>query len=109
MSTTSQFFSGGGVKSVQTGFVNNGSLTNGGAGQDNVYCDVTISSVNTAKSVVFFDGGGGSSLGSTAFKGGATASFQVMPRLTSATNLRLSVPTSTPTTIAGQWTVLEFN
>lgn len=108
MSTLSQF-AGGGVKSVQTGYVSTLASTSGVDGdQDRAYRDTTISSVNVSKSVVFFDGGFGS--GVVGARNPNSAEFRVpTARLTSPTNLRLSSNVAvTSSTFCGQWTVVEY-
>lgn len=104
MSTLSQFF-GANVKSIQTGYVSTTSISSG-SGQDTKYVDVTISSVNTAKCLLLFDGGFGLSLDATQQR---FAGWLATPRLTSATNLRLALNyNGSPTNLAGQWQVVEF-
>lgn len=115
MSSVSQFF-GGGVKSVQTGYVVTASPASGSA-EDTRYVDVTISSVNTAKSVVRFDGGATNvSTTGLAFArhkadmSSTEGAFVCTARLTSATNLRASSPFNIGAfgVIAGRWTVVEY-
>jgi hypothetical protein len=101
------FASGGGINSIQTGYINSGSGVNGGAGQDNVYFDITISSVTTSKSVPDFFGSlsNGSLPG---YSNNSEAFYILMPRLTSATNLRLSMNAGyTYYTATGRWYVVE--
>ena len=109
MSTLSQF-SGGGVKSVQEGYVS--SLYSGSIGvagtRDFAYLDITISSVNPSKCLVIFDGGFGDGV-SGARKPSSASYTTVTARLTSATTLRLSVTNlTTSATFCGQFQVIEF-
>ena len=110
MSTLSQFF-GGGIKSVQTGFTS-GTAVSIGSGEDLRYRDITISSVNPAKCVVQFEGGMGNSLVEAMMvsgPSGATYAYKVTARLLNATTLRLACVSNTYSTIAGRWTITEFN
>lgn len=91
------------IKSIQEGYAS--SARSIGTGEDASYINVTISAVIVAKSVVLFDGGAGSNEGA-AF--GYASSAKCTARLTSSTNLRISVPT-TMAHIAGRWRVVEYN
>lgn len=106
MSTLDQFF-GGGIKSHQTGYVSTTSLSSG-SGEDTEYVDITISSVNTAKSLIFFDGGFADTVGNTTFTSGGTGTQNPTKRLTSSTNLRLAVPNTFAIACAGRWTIVEY-
>lgn len=91
MSVYSQFISAG-VKSIQTAYISTG-VTNG-SGEDTRYVDVTVSSVNTAKSVVWYvDNYVGDK---------ATA------RLTSSTNLRIGKIDTASGAFAGRYYIVEF-
>ena len=88
------FASGGGINSIQTGYLNlnAGSMVSGGTGQDFQYTDITISSVTTSKAVPdafgsIDQGVGGSPAGY--YISGSIFTI-ILPRLTSSTNLRLS-------------------
>lgn len=89
------------INSIQSGaFANSGALSSGdtlGA----KYADITITSVNTAKSVVIISGSGYST-------NPATAALAAVPagRLTSATNLRIAIDYGGFIKVA--WTVVEF-
>jgi hypothetical protein len=102
---------GGGVNSIQDGYINTSSLTTG-TGQDLRYVDVTISSVVVANSVVTFQGSGSTNASRVPdyFSNTAISQPIAIPRLTSSTNLRISCPTSTApaAAIAGQWVVVEY-
>ena len=88
MSNLTDFFSSGGVKSVQTGSVN---VTTSG----NV--DVTISAVDTSKSVVFVN---------TAYQ--SSVAQEYAGYLTSTTNLRIDCRRD-PALATVYWQVVEFN
>lgn len=117
MSVLSQFapFSGGGIKSIQTGYIAVVKTT--GSGEDLGFADVGISAVTTAKSVPNFYGilnnQGGPIEAMYSYDGAGTgfASGIIFPRLTSSTNLRLSsnFPTTTGSRINGRWYVVESN
>lgn len=105
---------GGGVKSIQTGYVDSTSPTTG-TGEDNRHVNVTISAVSSmAKCVVTFDGSGATNSNSSGGYSAPGTSSDVMvvtARLTSTTNLRLgtkSVAAQNAGGIAGRWTVVEY-
>lgn len=106
MSTLSQFF-GASLKSIQQGYVSTTSLSSG-SGEDTEYVDITISSVNTAKSIIFFEGGFSDTVANTTFTSGGTGVQAPTRRLTSSTNLRLAVPNAFSSACAGRWTVVEY-
>jgi hypothetical protein len=107
MATLEDLFSIG-VKQVITGYVE--ASASAGSGEDVVYVDVTISAVNTAKSVVFFLGGTGSSaVNARLLTASSASSSSCTARLTSTTNVRISANTNLGTPIiSGRYTVLEF-
>ena len=118
MSTLSQFApfaSGGGIKSIQTGYLNAVTATFGTAGtEDERYYDVTISSVNTSKSMPdFFGSAAGDTISSGYyFFNTSNRNSTIRPRFTSGTNLRLSTfGTNQGGTayILGRWYVVESN
>lgn len=117
MSTLSQFvpFAGGGIKSIQTGYLNAVTATNGTSGTDDErYYDVTISSVNTSKSMPdFFGSSSADSLSSGYyFLSTSYRNATIRPRFTSGTNLRLSTFGTAQGGIAyilGRWYVVESN
>ena len=102
------------IKSIQTGYVNTNSIT-GGGGEDAGYINVTISAVTTAKCEVSFVGGfvfGTDGLTAAMGKSGSGFAYSPTVRLTSTTNLRISMPgdnTITTGRIAGRWQVVEYN
>lgn len=101
---------GGGsvIQSIQTGYVSSPSVTSG-SGEDGIYVDVTISSVDTAKTVVLaVEGGAGTNVTVAAAKSGGGTAYDVTARLTSSTNLRISCVSSSQTAISGRWTVVEY-
>jgi len=119
MSNLSQFapFAGGGLKSFQTGYAATSSASSG-SGEDTRFLDVTISSVSTSKAIPCMFGSAmrADIANAAAYTlAGTIALGIVMPRLTSSTNLRLSVttdfgaPGSTTTAILGRWQVAEAN
>jgi len=79
------------IASIQTGYVS--SSTGSGSGEDTRYADVTISAVDTSKSVVIVH----PQLGD----------YPASGRLTSSTNLRLGVNTTGWRN--ARWYVVEFN
>jgi hypothetical protein len=114
MSTLSQFapFAGGGLKSYQTGYVNSASLTTG-TGEDLRYLDVTVSSVDTAKTMCSFAGSGSSSVSRAMayFITGTEQQTIISPRMTSSTNLRLAntYNNAPSTAMVGRWQIAEAN
>lgn len=85
---------GGGIKSIQTGYVT-GSTT--GTGEDLVYADDTVSAVVVANSVVF-------AFGSNTNFGGAN----LTGRMTSTTNVRVSDPINASGTIRARYYIVEY-
>lgn len=102
------FASGGGINSIQTGYVS-ASTTGGSAGEDRYYYDVTITSVTTSKAVPdFFGSVNYAPYGAVSAYSDTVAFYYIcFPRLTSATNLRLSSNSGSGTLIAGRWYVIE--
>lgn len=90
------------INSIQTGTVNTGTFSSG-AGIDTKYVDVTITSVNTAKSVVIINGFGCNA---------GDILFPPCGRLTSATNLRISAggfnAGDVMFALGATWQVVEF-
>lgn len=113
MSNLSQFapFAGGGLKSFQTGYIQ--VAADGSSGEDRSYKDVTISSVNTSKTITSFQG----SIAGYNYPGngyqvyGIPAAYSgiVTSRMTSATNLRLGSVVFDGPIISGRWQVAEAN
>jgi len=110
----SELFSGG-IKSIQTGFVDSAS---GSAGtsmtEDWIYVDVAISAVaDIAKCDVSIDGGGavsGSPIAINIAMSKTATTHEITARLTSTTNLRVSMATSgTHHRISGRWKIVEHN
>jgi hypothetical protein len=113
MSTLSQFapFAGGGLKSFQTGY--GGGTVSYSSGEDAAFFDITISSVNTAKAIpggVASAGQNGGLTNANLFKFfGDNAYADVMMRLTSSTNLRLSTTSVVIGGVVARWQVAEAN
>jgi hypothetical protein len=108
MSNLSQFapFAGGGLNSYQTGYI---SVTpSSGSGEDTLFSDVTVSSVNTNKTLPSFVGSASNSGAMRYFAATSNAQAIVSARMTSATNLRLatSVSLATPS-MTGRWYLAE--
>lgn len=107
MSLFSELFGGGGVKSIQSGFISSTSLSTG-TGEDVKHVNVTVSAVDPAKSLVLFSGGFAGAIDGAQQTSGGSSAFSATQRLTSATNLRVSVASSFPTALVGRWTILEY-
>jgi len=116
MSLLSSFvpFSGGGINSIQTGYINaNRTGSTGTLGtEDYSYYDITISSITTSKAVPDFFGaanpwfGAGYSFYSSDNAAGNWMGI-AMPRFTSATNLRLGMNNASSNYFGGRWYVIE--
>jgi hypothetical protein len=114
MSTLSALL-GGGIKSVQTGYVSTSTIS-ASTSEDENYVDVTITAVaDYQKCLCIFQGGmagstGGVSDGQAMAKGDTSYSHEVTARLTSTTNLRLSstMVVNTNKYLAGRWYVVEY-
>lgn len=101
------------IQSIQTGRASGGRST--GTGEDCAFINVTIASVNTAKCVVLIDG---VSWNQTGYAPYSPATMSYSARLTSATNLRISLQGDenienaargqTMQNMSGRWTVIEF-
>lgn len=103
------------VKSMQTGVVAATTTPGTANTEDADYVDITIASVNPSKCLVLFVGGAAVNsdinAGLTAAYTQATNVWRITPRLTSATNLRLSKRSSSTFTnlqVGGRWQVIEF-
>ena len=105
MTTLSELFPNSAIKSIQTGYVDSSGSASSGSGEDTKYFDVTISSVTAANCVCFFFGAAAGSL--SVAQQYATNAYIVSPKITSATNLRLSAGSGTY--IVGRWYVVEYN
>jgi hypothetical protein len=108
MSTMSQFFGGGAIKSIQTGYIN-ASMTPGTSNTEDAWSiNVTINSVATGKTMLYVFGTAGEEQSSKGryFASTSFPTSAILPRLTSSTNLRLSARNSE---IAARWYVIEFN
>lgn len=99
---------GRGVKSIQSGYVSSTSMTTG-TGEDTTYVNVTISSVNISKSIVYFTGGASGDTGNAIMRNAdGVYSTDCFPRLVDSTTLRLSSPRPGVGAIVGRWTVKEY-
>lgn len=114
MSTLSQFapFAGGGLKSFQTGYLTGGASGSGtGADEDNRYRDVTVSAVNTAKTITAFQGNFTNNVTYAVYEFAALPqnAMLVTTRMTSSTNLRLAASNYSSSEPRGRWQVAEAN
>jgi hypothetical protein len=112
MSSLSQFapFAAGGLKSFQTGFLAQATIASGGgSGEDSFSRDVTVSSVNTSKTITAFQGSATFNAGAYMYGNPSATTYIMTTRMTSATNLRIAQPASGPsqTQIGGRWQVAE--
>ena len=100
---------GSGIKSIQTAYVNT-APTGNSTGEDLSYLDITISSVDTTKCVIIWDGVFASiSYAPISAPGTTYYSYLSTARLTSSTNLRLSAArTISAHTFCGRYQVIEF-
>jgi len=107
MSNLTQFapFAGGGLKSLQTGYVNGTSSSS--TGEDARYFDVTVSAVVIAKSIPDFQGNIGYG-GGYYFYADQVQTIATI-RLTSTTNLRVSSRDPTYSNANGRWYLAEAN
>lgn len=94
----------GAVKSIQKGFVN-AVTPSTGTGDDVTYYNVTITSVDTTKSVVMVEAGEGNSAENSVYY---SQMIRVFGRLTSSTNLRLHTPATNLGKLTASWTVIEY-
>ena len=103
---------GGGVKSIQTGYlsINNVQGTDG-TGEDLFYWDVTVGSVDPAKCLLLFSGGVAQTIALARSQGNtASATYILTGRVTSATNLRFSSLTggTLADSISLRWQLVEY-
>lgn len=87
------------IQSIQTGYAPV-TVGSSGSGEDTMYKDITITAVDTAKSVVLIQ--------PSVDAGDNYAPLITSARLTSTTNLRLSKGSGTSTYVSGRWTVIEY-
>ena len=80
---------GGGVKSIQTGFLNLPDWTGYGSGEDNAYYNVTLTAVDNTKCVVILDMVATNYYGPLSNPSTVNFSWLVTGRMTSTTNLRI--------------------
>lgn len=110
MSSLSQFapFAGGGIKSIQTGYFYGGYSYSGTPGETYYTQNLTISSVNTAKSISSIQTGFTWPSGADA--GTSSGVFGNMTTLlTSSTNLRVCGQFYGAAGMGGRWYVVESN
>jgi hypothetical protein len=98
---------GGGMKSIQTGYASTDSAANG-TSPDDRYFDVTIAAVaDVNKCFIQVYGAFGGSASSASLYTSSGSGF-IVPRLTSATNLRLSCANAGAGFLRARWFVMEF-
>jgi len=102
----------GNVKSIQRGQLLSAN-TFGGSGDEQIYRDITISSVNISKCVIFTEIGFSAKANSAAYvaMSGSTASevLRGLAKLTSSTNLRIYSSFGNNTYFMhGSWTIVEY-
>ena len=109
MSTLSQF-SGGGVKSIQTGYVQYLTSTGTGTGEEGRYWDITVSAVSDiTKCIIQFDGSA-VSLGNIppTYNSSTYTNFIPTTKLVNSTTLRIMIPTTLTALATGRWTITEY-
>lgn len=80
-----------------------------GSGEDARFVDVTIAAVSSvSKAVPMFVGGATITGDQFQVDGGASAVYQCSARLTSATNLRISMRNSSTASCSGSWIVVDY-
>lgn len=99
---------GGGVRSIQTGHINN-QATSISTGEDLRYVDVTITAVTVANCVALFQGSIALSTGDAGFYTGTASQGIVTARMTSTTNLRLAFAAAAYGFMTGRWYVIEYS
>lgn len=116
MSLREMLAGGGGVKSIQEGFVSTTTVATGTAPQTR-YVDITISAVVPAKCVVTFTGGFGVDgaqtspvpFNQTPYSSSSGYISKAAAKVISATVLRIFTPATSATIgLVGQWTVVEY-
>ena len=109
MSLREALAGGGGVKSIQTGYVSVAPVS--GTAEDSRYTDITISAVDASKCAVSFEGGlnGGTNTPANSFLRASNANnaWGCTGRVLNSTTLRIASP-ATGGTIAGRWQVVEY-
>lgn len=93
-----------GVKSIQTGDLN-GVTTSTGSASENSYYDVTINSVDTAKSVIHHT----SMFGTTATSPYTTYTYMALAKFVNNTTIRFyNGGSSHVGYLSSRWTVIEY-
>ena len=112
MSTLSQF-SGGGVKPIQTGYVNTVLLTGTGSGEEQYYLDITVSAISDiTKCVIQLDGAvnsGGRQY--SAYNDGNFLMYIPTAKLVNSTTLRIMSRGNASflnLVFTGRWTIIEY-
>ena len=108
MSTFSQF-AGGGVRSIQTGYVQTSGLAVG-SGEELKYFDVTVSAVtNVAKCLVTFNGSAnsGGSSAATYYNSGIPLVIPTI-RVLNSTTIRIMMSSAVVVNLTGRWTLIEY-
>ena len=109
MSSLSQFapFAGGGIKSIQTGYFYGAYSYSGVGGETYFTQNLTISSVNTAKSISSIQAGFSWSSSDPGTSAGVFGPMTTL--LTSSTNLRVCGQYFSAAYMGGRWYVVESN
>jgi hypothetical protein len=110
MSNLSQFApfaSGGGIKSIQTGYFFSPFSYSGTSGETYFTQNITISSVNTAKSISSIQNGFSWNNGDQGTNGGIFGNMTTL--LTTSTNLRVCGQYYSAQWMGGRWYVVESN
>ena len=111
MSTLSQF-AGGGIKSVQTGYIATSSLSSG-TGEEVKYFDVTVSTVtDITKCFVTFNGSaaaGGTGVAGAYFFSTSVITYAPTIKIISPTTIRIMSNSGSIFSITGRWTLVEYN
>ena len=109
MSSLSQFapFAGGGIKSIQTGYFYGAYSYSGTPGETYFIQDLTISSVNTAKSISSIQTGFSWVSADPGTNAGVFGPMTTL--LTSSTNLRVCGQYYSAPRMGGRWYVVESN
>jgi hypothetical protein len=112
MSTLTQF-SGGGIKSIQTGYLANAMAVLGATTEELYYLDVTVSAItNTTKCVIQFDGAANNgAVGYSSYYSPSWIMYIPTTRIVNSTTLRIMVRNTGAANpyLTGRWTITEYN
>jgi hypothetical protein len=98
-----------GLKSIQTGFIDNQASTSGADEYAN-YHEITISSVDPNKCIPIIQGGVGTAADQGMLMSGASSvSAAVTATVTDATTLKVGSPVTGMDTFQFRWYVIEFH